>query len=779
MTFLDAIVQALRSATANNSNDTVAPLALFWTDETREWEAVIPRLREKVPVLTLGPYDLSTLTGPAIWIRCMLARKLAEANWGQEVTPIVYLPGYSRASLRVVEECPEAFKPLAGLQYLSVYWSQKNGRDWTLPAFLQSQAGGLGINVASDFQTAAALRRAAAALLDQRLEHLKAHAPLQADFFNELLTPDLARQVLLWMNAPDEQKAKLSREQWGAFCAQCRRELGLDPERDGELTAARRLGEQTGRWAQIWSRFAEAPANYPALPDLLRRAKPKSQPREENLLISEVYFNGAWPQDNESQEADLRAALLRVAKLAPQDAARELARLEETHSYRREWVWAKLDAAPLAFALEHLMNVAQAVATPPGKTTTVDMATWYAEKGWKADLAALQALAAVRTNDDKEAVAAALAAIYVPWLRDLSQRFQTAWEEDTPQLTKGNEEPQRGGVFLFVDGLRMDVAHALKDKFQDEGFSCELTFRLAPLPSVTETAKPAAAPVAASLYSGPELAPATKTGAQANAEVLRKLLEEAGYAVLRPDEVGDPEGAAWTECGRLDEIGHMEGWRLAARADEELQGILRRVRDLLDAGWQQVRIVTDHGWLLVLGGLPVHRLPEPATEIRKGRAARLKPGATVDCMTVPWFWDSSIRIAVAPGISCFIAGKEYEHGGISPQEVVVPALSVRTAAVASAVYFEHCKWAGLRCKVRLGGAVQGLVADIRTKAADPSSSLTEAPKPVEKDGSVSLLCPDDGAEGRAAVVVVFAPDRPNRVLAQQPTVIGSGGVDGW
>ena len=36
-----------------------------------------------------------------------------------------------------------------------------------------------------------------------------------------------------------------------------------------------------------------------------------------------------------------------------------------------------------------------------------------------------------------------------------------------------------------------------------------------------------------------------------------------------------------------------------------------------------------------------------------------------------------VRIALAPGVTCFEANKEYEHGGVSPQECIVPRLAVR------------------------------------------------------------------------------------------------------
>ncbi len=773
LTFLDATIQALRSAAAYNSNDMVAPLALFWPDEAKDWEAIIPRLREKVPILALGTFDTVRLTGPAIWIRCMLARRLDQANWAKGVTPVVYLPGYSRASLRAVEECAEELKPLAGLQYLGVIWSQRNGRDWTLSAFLQSQAGGLGIPVAPDAQTSRALRRAARALLEEPLDHLRACAPLRSDFFNALLTPDITKQVLLWMNDPDGEQARLTPEEWEAFADQCRRELGFDPMRDGEVTAARKLGEGAGRWTQVWGRFKEAPANYSSVPDLLRRAKPQGNGR--NLKLFESSSCESWPQDNEFEEDLLRAGLLQVSVKSLAEACPEIVLLEEHHRHRRNWVWAKLGRSPLALALGHLSELSKLVANPPYGGTVAEIANRYCAEGWKADLAALQALSAIHESEDVEAVSRVLRVLYLPWLRDLCESFQSAWESSPPKFEKRDLEPENGVVFLFVDALRMDLAYELKSVMEDDGLSCDLAYRLAPLPSITETAKPAASPVARRLSGGPELAPTTGEGTQVDAQVLRSILTESGFAALAQDETGDPEGAAWTECGRLDEIGHVEGRYLAYRAHEELRQVSTRVRALADAGWRKVQVITDHGWLLVPGGLPSYGLPEPATETRKGRAARLKPGAAVDCMTMPWFWDPSVSIAVAPGVKCFAAGREYEHGGLSPQEVVVPELTVTSPTPAHAVRFEELRWVGLRCKIVLSGAFQGLLADLRTKPADPGSTLSEEPKQVGADGTVSLLCPNDSCEGSAAVAVVYALDRPDRVLAQYPTVVGGGG----
>src|SRR5438105_3262268 len=94
-TVLGRLLEALAQACAYNRNDQVPPSLLLWTDAERQWEPLLPRLRGLLPqLLTLGPYDPASRTGPAIWVRCMLARTLpGVAYWPEDVTPIIYLPG--------------------------------------------------------------------------------------------------------------------------------------------------------------------------------------------------------------------------------------------------------------------------------------------------------------------------------------------------------------------------------------------------------------------------------------------------------------------------------------------------------------------------------------------------------------------------------------------------------------------------------------------------------------------------------------------------------------
>lgn len=322
---------------------------------------------------------------------------------------------------------------------------------------------------------------------------------------------------------------------------------------------------------------------------------------------------------------------------------------------------------------------------------------------------------------------------------------------------------------LFSDGLRYDLAQALAENMRHRGLKADIGWRMTGLPSITATAKPAVCPAADRLTSGPSLEP-TYGGTKVTVQVLRKALGDGGYQVLIGDDLGDPSGVAWTELGDIDAYGHEHGWKIAQQVEGELRGLRERIEALLERGWRQVVVVTDHGWLLLPGGLPKVDLPEHLTEVRKGRCARLKATSTTSELTLPWRWDPNVLFAFAAGSACFESGKEYEHGGISPQECITPVLTASRVSAPASVTIAAVTWRGLRCAVSLEGAGVGLQVDLRAKTADPASSLAiGGAKPAGSDGTVSLPVSDDD-EGAAAVVVVI--DAAGSVVAYTSTTVG-------
>ena len=73
-TILDRLVAAIRSAGVYNPDVQAAPACILWPDRDRQWEAAIARLQaELFELYVLGDYQVEKRTGPAIWLRCVLA----------------------------------------------------------------------------------------------------------------------------------------------------------------------------------------------------------------------------------------------------------------------------------------------------------------------------------------------------------------------------------------------------------------------------------------------------------------------------------------------------------------------------------------------------------------------------------------------------------------------------------------------------------------------------------------------------------------------------------
>jgi hypothetical protein len=764
---LDRLVAVLSDALDYNAGAVEAPVALLWPDEARQWEPVIGRVGEHLPVVSLGDYDSDARRGPAYWLRCVVAGTVdAGLPAG---TPVVYLPGVARRALRAVDSCPGDIAPIAELQYRSQWFSHPNNRDWSVRALLSHRDRGLGLRVAEDADTVDALALALDRLLDERVGRLATQV-LDADYFRDLVNPDPVRSLLGWLDDPQGCRDRLDATQWGAFVQQCKADYGFDPTLDGEVSAARKLGVRNGGWAHVWKRFAETPERYPGVVDQLRKARP------DELFVQNL---DVWPQDNDWAEDQLRARLRDFDALTVGGARSEVVRLEAEHGSRRSTVWAGLGLAPLAFALEQLVLLveltAQSLASADLAALTVD----YAERGWRADDATLRALAAVKANADREAVSAAIAAIYRSWLDSAAKALQAAVGPMANSRTYQAGPPAataKGVVTVFVDGLRLDVAHRVHDRLAGAGLDVATTTSLAALPTVTQTAKPALIPTAAgALAAGPDLHSANAvTGTKASIQVLRTLMADNEVQVLGHTEVGDPSGTAWAEAGEVDDRGHNFGCRLVDYLDDEVDRIAARIRELLDGGWRRVDVLTDHGWLLLPGGMEKVELPPATTVVKKGRCARLKDGATVDAPTVPWFWNQDVRIALAPGVTCFESNKEYEHGGVSPQECIVPRLTVKAGAApmpTGRAEITKVKWLGLQCRVEFSGASGKVLVDIRGLPAEPKSSIAEQAKGTTTSaGKVSLVVPDEDHEGERAHLVLVAQD--GQILAQREVVVG-------
>ena len=79
MLVIDSLVNSICEAKKYNSNTQIFPAVVLWTDKDRQWEPVIHKIQGLLPeLIVLGTYAPDKMTGPVIWIKCVLARTLPE-----------------------------------------------------------------------------------------------------------------------------------------------------------------------------------------------------------------------------------------------------------------------------------------------------------------------------------------------------------------------------------------------------------------------------------------------------------------------------------------------------------------------------------------------------------------------------------------------------------------------------------------------------------------------------------------------------------------------------
>lgn len=767
MTILESILKYLRSAASYNKHELAAPRVILWPDEERLWTQCIEPLRARYPILwSLGDYSPDQATGPAAWLRYQL-----ETQPGEDV-PVIYLPGIGRSAFRSADQCPNQARHLFALQFQGQFWTQKNGKNWTPFAFFFSADGGLGLDVAGDQDTKKAIQESLPKLLEVELDALQGRR-LEAGDFRAIVTKDPARTLLRWMGDPGKTKLELEKSgsEWTSFRAVCRDVYGFDPEKDGAIIAGEKLTSGKDAWVLVWGRYKEAPRAYPGVKELL------DSKGQITLFEKRSEYK---PRYNRNEEERLEKDLIKLSSASLKEAIERIQALAIEHAERSTWVWATLGESPLALAMGHLRDLAEVVQVSGNPSTWEALADYYSMLGWKADHSILRALDAARTTAATKAVTAAIRAVYLPWLEKFSILTQSL--ADTYPLTGLQTcrtlPGEEGTVYLFADGLRMDLARGIEERLLASDLLVEIVFSFdwAAIPTVTATAKPAWMPLAEKL-GGPLEGTGFQPKEQSNGKTLvharfKQLMGELGISFLESSELGLATGCVWTELGSLDTYGHDQGAKLAWRVEEELTGLQQRIAELLQAGWAKVKVITDHGWLMLPGGLPKAELPKHLAQSRWGRCAIPSAGAQHGYPMTSWFWDEAEAIVLAPGVSCFVAGMEYAHGGLTLQEALIPSLTISAKQTGGtrSVVLKEMRWSGMRLNVVFEGA-QGLTIDVRSKVADAASSLAAKPMAGAADGrKTSLLVADDEALGAAAFLVVI--DESGQPIFKHSVVIG-------
>lgn len=205
-TFLDILVKAIRQAGTDSDVSQMPPAMLLWPDPGREWEPLLPYLRPRLPLLTLGPYAPATRCGPSVWLRCMVAHALADQPLQHEL-PVIYLPGISNQAFHHSDLRPVGLDLLLEPWLRGSPWLRPDGCEWSAVDFFTDATHGIGIGMRDDDYTKKAMLRVLPAIAGLTLDALQAEAPWKAKDFEGLIEADVSKLIALGESETMEFKA--------------------------------------------------------------------------------------------------------------------------------------------------------------------------------------------------------------------------------------------------------------------------------------------------------------------------------------------------------------------------------------------------------------------------------------------------------------------------------------------------------------------------------------------------------------------------------------------
>ena len=251
---------------------------------------------------------------------------------------------------------------------------------------------------------------------------------------------------------------------------------------------------------------------------------------------------------------------------------------------------------------------------------------------------------------------------------------------------------------FWIDALRYELAMALESSLATQ-HGTKLETVCASMPCLTPIGMASLLPGAASLLEVAvedgkpvgRMGGKINTGPKERAEVLAAHvgvnrsrladLEDIAHGKL-PEDMDSIEVLA-VKTTDIDSLGENNPLYFIAM----LPGILRKIQiavnHLADAGFTRAIIATDHGFAWMCATSAGNAVSKPPGEWKmvKDRALLGSGAADPNSWVMP-VADAGIRsgvekIAVPKGMATYTAGVTYFHGGLSPQECILPLLDVR------------------------------------------------------------------------------------------------------
>jgi len=356
--------------------------------------------------------------------------------------------------------------------------------------------------------------------------------------------------------------------------------------------------------------------------------------------------------------------------------------------------------------VELIEKIDRAVKAVEDKPSAKALVQAYAQDWHKIDLGHWKLQAAARREQDMEILAAAADRFYLNYLEATGQAFYDAFRKGgkwPPEGCNGvggiipglfEDSPQRRAI-LVVDALRYDLAVYLKECIGDG----DLSAYIANVPSVTWVGMTGLLPDCESrleFHEGKErLISEDSAGDLCHRSNRWKVLQASGADHLGMDNEGKrrdelhhlrsltkkpkklPKTLILFDRG-VDAISHQAKDEAIRHYEEVLADIEWSINKLRKWGYNEIHVVTDHGFVVLHGGASLQLMEIDKDKLEKldARWGILKEGQTSSCATVPFPLDPSWNVVLPPGLRSFKPPGRFFHGGATLQEVVIPHLKL-------------------------------------------------------------------------------------------------------
>lgn len=356
---------------------------------------------------------------------------------------------------------------------------------------------------------------------------------------------------------------------------------------------------------------------------------------------------------------------------------------------------------------------------PPKAFSAGAQLDWYVEAGWKVDRAHRRFEVArndLRILGALEPAFTAARVAYDHWLDSTLLAFTAAVEKkgfDAGTLvrqgdihTKWVRDAAHPVAYVWVDALRLELGIDLRDGLRADGHTAELHTAVAAVPTITPVGMANLTPAAGVGLSlaldggdldirvnGDEVANVPDRVARLRAAHGGKVLDRTLDTVASQGEkelkraVGDAD-LLLVRSQELDSAG--ESGMLNA-AWSQFNTVLELLRNLVarlgQAGVRRIVITADHGFVTLSRDLGPDRAidPPPGGIGELHRRGWVGKGSSTTASTLrvaiaSTGTPSELDLIVPRGLAVFRAGgsKQFFHGGLSPQELLIPVIVVDT-----------------------------------------------------------------------------------------------------